>query len=57
MTNKELLYVEDALGHEKYFQTQCTETISRLQDPELRGLVQKLSEDHRQIFDSFYGLL
>ena len=57
MTNKELLYVEDALGHEKYFQTQCTETISRLQDPELRGLVQKLSEDHRQIFDRFYGLL
>lgn len=57
MTSKELLYVEDALGHERYFQTQCAETIGRLQDSELRGLVQKLSEDHRQIFQSFYGLL
>ncbi len=57
MTSKELLYVEDALGHEKYFQTQCSETLGRLQDSELRGLVQKLSEDHRQIFSSFYGLL
>ena len=25
MTSKELLYVEDALGHEKYFQTKCQE--------------------------------
>lgn len=26
MTNKELLYVEDVLGHEKHFQSQCRET-------------------------------
>ena len=25
MTSKELLYVEDALGHEKYFQTKCND--------------------------------
>lgn len=28
MTNKELLYVEDVLGHEKHFQSQCRETGS-----------------------------
>ena len=39
MTSKELLYVEDALGHEKYFNTQCSETISRIQDSELRALL------------------
>ena len=34
MTTKELLYVEDALGHEKYFQTKCKETASQIQDAE-----------------------
>ena len=32
MTNKELLYVEDVLGHEKHFQSQCRETARQLQD-------------------------
>ncbi len=57
MTSKELLYVEDALGHEKYFQTQCSETMNRLQDNELKSLVQELSQNHSTIFQSFYGLL
>ena len=29
MTSKELLYVEDALGHEQYFQTKCNEIIRK----------------------------
>lgn len=57
MTSKELLYVEDALGHEQYFQAQCCETMNRLQDSELRGFVQQLEQAHRTIFQSFYGLL
>ncbi len=57
MTSKELLYVEDALGHEKYFQTQCKTAAEQLQDPELKQCVQQLAEKHRQLFQSFYGLL
>ncbi|MBQ1411769.1 MAG: hypothetical protein IIY93_01125 [Clostridia bacterium] len=57
MTEKELLYVQDALGHEQYFQTQCKETAGRIQDPELKSCVQQLSEKHRDLFQSFYGLL
>ncbi len=57
MTNKELLYVEDALGHEQYFQTQCCETINKLQDGELKSFVQQLEQAHKTIFQSFYGLL
>jgi len=30
MTSKELLYVEDALGHEQYFQTQCHNAASQI---------------------------
>ena len=57
MTAKELLYVEDVLGHETYFGAQCRETMSKLQDPELRRCVEELSNKHSQIFQSFYGLL
>ena len=57
MTSKDLLYVEDALGHEKYFKSQCKEVISKLEDAELINCVNDLSNKHEQIFKSFYGLL
>ncbi len=57
MTTKELLYVEDALGHAEYFRTQCRETASRLQDAELKRCVEDLEKTNGQIFQSFYGLL
>ena len=57
MTSKELLYVEDALGHAKYFQTKCRETSAQIKDAELKNYVEQLGEKHRQIYGSFYGLL
>lgn len=57
MTDKELLYIEDALGHEQYFQQKCTETAQRLSDPALRSSVEKYAARHKEIFSRFYGLL
>ncbi len=57
MTEKELLYVEDALGHEQMFQTQCQNTGSQLQDENLRSFSRELEQKHRTIFQSFYDLL
>ena len=57
MTTKELLYIEDALGHEKYFQTQCKEAANQIQDADLKSDVEQLAQKHQQIFQSFYGLL
>ena len=57
MTNKELLYIEDALGHEKYFQTKCRETASEIQDSELKSCIEQMAQKHQQIFQNFYGLL
>lgn len=57
MTNKELLYIEDALGHAKYFQTKYQETANQIQDVELKDLVNQMNDKNRQIFNSFYGLL
>lgn len=57
MTTKELLYIEDALGHEQYFQTKCAETASQIQDAELKACVEQLGQKHQQLFQSFLGLL
>ena len=57
MTTKELSYIEDALGHEKYFQTKCKETASQLQDPKLKNYVTQMAQKHQQLFQKFYGLL
>lgn len=57
MTEKELLYIEDALGHVKYFKDKCNETIANLQDPELKNLVSTMLEKHGKIYQSFYNLL
>ena len=57
MTSKELQYVEDALGHEKFFQTKCNESMNQLTDESLRDCIAQLQNKHRQIFSSLYGLL
>ncbi|MBR1732081.1 MAG: hypothetical protein IJ725_06580 [Ruminococcus sp.] len=57
MTTKELLYVEDALGHEQYFQSQCAQTAQQIQDSELKNLAQQMQQKHKEIFNNFYGLL
>ena len=57
MTEKELLYVQDALGHEQYFQTQCREAANQLQDAELRSFAQQLEQQHKNVFQNLYNLL
>lgn len=57
MSPKELLYIEDALGHEKQMKTVCQDFTSQLQDPELKNFVQDLCTKYQQTFQQFYGLL
>jgi len=57
MTSKDLLYVEDALGHEKFFKTQCQNVIAQLENPQLKQCVTELAQKHEQIFNDFYNLL
>ena len=57
MTGKELLYVEDALGHEEYFQTRCSEIASQITDSELKETANKMQKKHQQLFTSFINLL
>lgn len=57
MSPKELTYIEDALGHEKFLKTQYQNAAQNLQDPELKQAVTQMAEKHQQIFDSFYHLV
>ena len=57
MTDKELLYIEDALEHERFFMAQCADVANKMQDGELKKCVEQMGEKHRMIFGNLYGLL
>ena len=57
MSPKELLYIEDALGHTKQIKTVCTDFSNQLGDTELCNFVQQLAQKQQQTFDKFYNLL
>lgn len=57
MTPKELLYVEDALGHEQQMKKSCCDFSNQLQDPSLKSFVSGLTNRYQKTFDEFYDLL
>lgn len=57
MSPKELLYLDDALGHEQFLIDQCGEAESALSDPQLKQCVRQLQNAHRQIFNQLMALV
>ncbi len=57
MTGKELLYVEDALGHIKHFKTLCSNYANTLEDPTLKAFVQELSKKNEALEQRFISVL
>ncbi len=57
MTNKELLYVEDALGHENFMKSCSKKTSNQLTDPTLSSYIAELEQKHTEIFNKFLNLL
>ena len=57
MSPKELQYIEDALGHEQFLQTQCREAAQQLTDPELKNCVNQMLTKHQDIFERFFQLV
>ncbi len=57
MTQKELLYIDDALGHHQQMQNSFTEFANQLQDPELKQFVGELANRQQSGFQRFYNLL
>ncbi|MBR1456267.1 MAG: hypothetical protein IJ594_03790 [Oscillospiraceae bacterium] len=56
MSPKELLYVEDALGHTQFLMNQCRTAASQLSDPALRGQAQQLANANQKLFAQFFDL-
>ena len=57
MTNKELLYIEDALGHEEILKASCCHVSQNLQDQELSNYMKQLETKHTEIYNKLFGLL
>ena len=57
MTPKELLYIEDALGHEKFLKQKCIDTANQLQDAQLSSFVKEFEKKHTDLFNQFYNLV
>ena len=57
MSPKELLYIEDTLGHEKQIKATCKESARTLEDVTLQNFVTSVGNSHSNAFNKFYGLL
>ena len=57
MTQKELLYIEDTLGHLQTMEQLLTQAKSTLQNQKLRAYVSKQLTKTKQQFNEFYKLL
>ena len=57
MTPKELLYIEDALSHEKFLKQKCMGLSNQLQDAQLASCIKELEKKHTDLFNQFYSLV
>ncbi|MCD7775818.1 MAG: hypothetical protein LUH54_00375 [Firmicutes bacterium] len=57
MSPKELLYIEDALDHEKHLEKKCADASQQLTNTELKNFAEQLAAKHREIFGKIYQLV
>ena len=57
MTTKDLLYVEDALGHTQCLMNQAQDAANTLQDPVLKQQAQQIVNTNQQLFTKFLNLV
>jgi len=57
MTQKELLYLEDAIGHEKSIIDICSQTLNYLEDDNLKSFMRQEIEQHKKEQANLFNLL
>ena len=57
MTQKELLYLEDAIGHEQNIITICEETLNMLEDDNLISFLSKEIKKHENMKEELLNML
>lgn len=57
MTTKELLYIDDALGHAQFLAAQFEKAAGQLADADLQQSAKQMAEQFRQMYQRFYALV
>ena len=57
MTQKELLYIEDALSHTQFFNKKAKEGLNSLKNENLKDLAYDLVEWSAELMDRIYELV
>lgn len=57
MTQKELLYLEDALAHEQDLEKLCSNFSNEISEEDVKNFVIYLENKHHTHFEALYGLL
>ncbi len=57
MTNKELLYIEDALGHESFMKTCSMNASKQIKDVNLSTYMGELEKKHTDLLNKFLNIL
>lgn len=57
MTQKELLYLEDAIGHEKNMISICEDIVCSLQDESLVSFMEKEIKKHKSLKEKLMEFL
>ena len=57
MSDKELMYIEDALSQLKLFQTKCETYSNQMQDRELKAYLKEVEARCRTMFNKIYKVL
>ena len=57
MTGKELLYVQDALGHEKFMKCAANKASTNISDANLASFLTDSVQRHTELYNKFLNLL
>lgn len=57
MTEKELLYLEDAVGHEKELISICEESINYIEEEDIKSFFESEKERHNVLLNKLIGVL
>jgi Mg2+ and Co2+ transporter CorA len=57
MSDKELLYIEDALNQLQIFKTKCANYSNQMQDRELKAYLKDVEERCQTMFNHLYKVL
>ena len=57
MTQKEILYIEDALNHCQFLRKKATEAVNSVSDKNLRSVASDVESDAQDILECLYNLI